>query len=280
MYADPSDSLWCRQRIGLNMVGTSTCMNETDVKDALHSAVKQCCVHAIEMFPPEAIRGWRFSGHTLLHAAVIYGCHEPIPILAMYVGANTCNEYGETALDVAARIGNAEAARLLLDVGADPTATNKHGETPLHTAVYDRHADVVELFLSRGADPNARNAYGETPLHVAALVGDVVIAKLLIKSGADINARDSRGRTPLHHTALWWRGARAVKLLAESGADVNARDNKGNTPLHAAVENRNIRTIKELLKVGADPTARNNEGLTPRDAAARRGYMCIAEMLF
>jgi hypothetical protein len=48
MYADPSDVLWCRQWIGLNMVGTSTCMNETDVKDALHSAVKQCCVHAIE----------------------------------------------------------------------------------------------------------------------------------------------------------------------------------------------------------------------------------------
>ena len=82
------------------------------MKEALDNAVRQCCVHAIEMFPPEAIRGWRIVGkHTLLHVAAIYDCHEAIPILAKHVGANVRSEYGETVLNVAARTGDAEAGR-------------------------------------------------------------------------------------------------------------------------------------------------------------------------
>jgi cytohesin len=270
-------------------------MNETDVKDALYDAVRRCCVHAIEAFPPEAIRDWRFGGHTLLHVAVIFDCYEAIPVLARYVDVNARNERGETALNIAARNGDAEAAVLLLDAGADPAAMNGCGgsaadwygenapvwcgETPLHAAVYGRYADVVELFLSRGADPNTRNADRETPLHVAALVGDAAIAALLIGRGADPNARDNSGRTPLHHAARRRRGAKAVRLLVESGAEVDARDYAGKTPLHVAAENLNVGAIKELLRAGADPTARDNEGLTPRDAAARRGHACIAEML-
>jgi len=107
------------------------------VKEALDNAVRQCCVRAIEMFPPVAIRGWRIvGGYTLLHVAVIYDCHEAIPILAKHAGVNVCNEYGETALDVAARTGDAEAAELLPDVGADPTAVNKRsGNTPTLTSL-------------------------------------------------------------------------------------------------------------------------------------------------
>jgi len=56
--------------------------------------------------------------------------------LAKHVGVNTRSKYGETALDVAARTGDAEAAELLLDVGADPTAVNKRsGDTPTLTSL-------------------------------------------------------------------------------------------------------------------------------------------------
>ncbi len=141
-------------------------MSEVDVKEALDRAVEQCCVHAIEMFPPEAIRSWRIvDGHTLLHMAVIYSCYEAIPILAKYIDVNTRNELGETALDMAARNGKLEAVELLLDAGADPTALSKrNGETPLHTAVYNRHIDVVRLLLSRGVSPNARNGEAQRGL--------------------------------------------------------------------------------------------------------------------
>ena len=150
-------------------------------KDPLYDAVKQCCVYVLQMFPPDAIRSWRSGARdTLLHVAVIYDCPEAIPVLAPYVDVNAHNAYGETALDIATRIGDVEAVRLLLDVGADPYVKNKYGETPLHTAVLHRNADVVELLLSRGVDPNVKNEHGETPLH-----------------NADPTIRNAEGLTPL-----------------------------------------------------------------------------------
>jgi ankyrin repeat protein len=93
--------------------------------------VKQCYAHAMEILPPETIRSWRIAGvYTLLHAAVIYDCPEAISVSAKHIDVNVRNECGETALGIAARSGEVEAAELLLDVGADPTVANKHGETP------------------------------------------------------------------------------------------------------------------------------------------------------
>ena len=175
-------------------------------KTPLYDAARQCCVYVLQMFPPDAIRDWRSGARdTLLHLAVIYDCPEAIPVLAPHVDVNAHNAYGETALDTAARIGDVEAVRLLLEVGAEPAVVNKYGDTPLHVAVLHRHAVIVKLFLSRGADPNIRNRHGETPLHDAALIGDGAIVKTLIDAGADVNTRDAEGDAPLH-LATYSRG--------------------------------------------------------------------------
>jgi cytohesin len=183
------------------MADVSVSMEE---KDPPYDAVRQCCVYVLQMFPPDAVRDWRSGARdTLLHLAVIYDCPEAIPVLAPHVDVNAHNAYGETALDTAARIGDVEAVRLLLEAGADPAVVNKYGDTPLHTAVLHRHADVVKLFLSRGVDPNIRDRHGETPLHDAALIGDGAVVKTLIDAGADVNARDDRGRRPPHYVSAF-----------------------------------------------------------------------------
>jgi len=63
-----------------------------------------------------------------------------------------------------------EAARLLLDLGADVNAVDDNGETAMHGAAYQSRWKLVELLAERGADIkvwNLKNKWGWTPLMIA-----------------------------------------------------------------------------------------------------------------
>ena len=105
---------------------------------------------------------------------------------------------GFTALGLACFFRHAEAARRLLDLGADPSlpAANALKFAPLHSAVAAGSYEIVDLLLARGADPNPRDAQNNTPLHSAAGHGDPRITARLLAAGADKTARNSDGLTP------------------------------------------------------------------------------------
>ena len=104
---------------------------------------------------------------------------------------------GFTALHFASFFDHVDAARLLLDHGADPSAKadNAMGVEPLHSAAAGRAPRIVELLLARGADPNARQRGGYTPLHAAAANGDVDSVYALLHHGADGASRTDEGTT-------------------------------------------------------------------------------------
>lgn len=66
------------------------------------------------------------------------------------------------ALHDAAKAGDAEQVKALLDQGADPEAQDKKGETPLNWAALAGHRKVAELLIERGAAINGRNKGGFT----------------------------------------------------------------------------------------------------------------------
>ena len=103
-----------------------------------------------------------------------------------------------TALGLAAFFGHRDAARLLLDAGANPNQASRNAlhVTPLHSACSAGHAAVAGLLLQHSADPNAEESNGMTPLHTAAGTGNREIAALLVNASADRARQSHDGRTP------------------------------------------------------------------------------------
>src|SRR5688572_182089 len=95
---------------------------------------------------------------------------------------------GWTPLHLAAFMGHAEVARILLDHGADIEAVAKNGiaNRPLHAALAGKESpEVIDLLLARGADVNARAEADATPLHLAAARGNMAFTRRLLDLDAD-----------------------------------------------------------------------------------------------
>jgi ankyrin repeat protein len=76
---------------------------------------------------------------------------------------------GWTPLHLAAFFGHLDAARLLLDAGADVHAVSQNSltNTPLHAATAGKHEEVALLLLDNGARSDVVDAGGYTPLQIA-----------------------------------------------------------------------------------------------------------------
>ena len=105
---------------------------------------------------------------------------------------------GFTALHFAAFFGKEEAARLLLNDGAEVgvTSRNELAVQPLHSAASGSHHQVCRVLLAAGADVNARQPHGYTPLHAAAQHGDAELVELFLSAEADPTAVTDAGATP------------------------------------------------------------------------------------
>ena len=107
--------------------------------------------------------------------------------------ANAFGDDGFQPLGLACFFGHVEAARLLLDRGADPNtlARNEHIQAaPLHSAVAsegkpaETRYELAELLLDNGADPNLAQGGGFTALDAARQNGDERVERLLLDRGA------------------------------------------------------------------------------------------------
>jgi uncharacterized protein len=70
---------------------------------------------------------------------------------------------GSSPLISAATFGKTEAAKILIDAGADVNLTNNDGSTALHTAAFFCRPEIVKMLLDNRADKTIKNKYGSTP---------------------------------------------------------------------------------------------------------------------
>ena len=180
------------------------------------------------------------------------------------------NGGGLTPLVFAARQGDLESTRILLDAGADVNQVTQYGWTPLLTATHNRSYRLASFLLDKGADPNIANKGGWTPLYLATdnrniEGGDYPVRKpdmdhlgfieKLLKHGANVNARaiDST-ETRTIFTMQW---------LNEDGA----------TPFVRAAQSGDVTLMRLLLAHGADPKIRTTNDVTALAVAAGIGWV-------
>ena len=213
---------------------------------------------------------------------------------------NAANKQDYTALHMAVRRGQKDAAALLLEKGANVNAERK-GKTPLDfagkneeiaallrekggktgkeikaagsifSAAQSGLVDAVKTHLAAGVDVNGKNKGGYTALHLAAKKGHVEVAAALLEAKADIGLVSKSGKTALHYVAYYNGNLDLGKLLLDAGAPVNVLDKRRKTPLDYAVSRRNDALVELLLAKGAR-TGKELRAETDIHYAAANGY--------
>ena len=186
-----------------------------------------------------------------------------------------------------------EAARLLIEHGADLNARNSDGRLPLHDCFELGRDEFARFLLGSGAEADvcAAAAYGMhdrlreilqrdptqaydlqtgiSPIGWSVYGNQPEAARILLDHGAVIDQPpfDAEAWGPTAHVA----NTILARVLLLYGANPNCRDKDGNTPMHAAIKSRLVVDptvfVELLLASGADPAALNNEGRTALDEA-------------
>lgn len=130
-----------------------------------------------------------------LHQSVINESIDCIEILFNHIDKlETVNNYGETALHVAASHSRCRAAKKILECTSIYTDEyDNDDETALHNAAYKGNYDLIKLLLENGADPNLYNKMKLTPFHIVICHLNIDLVKIFFDYGADISKKPFEG---------------------------------------------------------------------------------------
>ena len=178
---------------------------------------------------------------------------------------------GMTALVFAAREGQLEAVKALIDAGANVNQPAADKTTPVEVAVLNGNYEISVYLMDHGANVNLANDKGWTPLYQA------------VK-----NRNLETGAVPLLKTGTLTSELELIKIVLDHGADPNIRmkansqgrngqggtwlNEAGATPFLRAALNGDVTVMKMLLPYGADPNLATNDGTTPLMALAGVGF--------
>ncbi|HTC50353.1 MAG TPA: ankyrin repeat domain-containing protein [Steroidobacteraceae bacterium] len=175
-----------------------------------------------------------------------------------------------TALVYAARSGSIDAARALLEGGADVNQTTRYGWSPLLAATHNSNYQMAKFLIEHGANVNLANKGGWTPLYLAVDNRNI--------EGGDYPVRTADMDSLAYITYLLDKGANVNWRITESTETRTVFTNQwlnedGATAFLRAAQSGDLELLKLLVAHGADPKINTKLGVTPLAAAAGIGWV-------
>ena len=186
---------------------------------------------------------------------------------------------GQTPLHYACGYGHLDAARVLVEEGADVDVEGEDLDSPLSRACSDGNIGLVRMLVDAGSGSGAGKEGGvwAEGLGAAAGRGHVDVVRELLGLGVAVDGVDEYGETVL---SLASRNGRVdvVRALVEEGADVNKAVKEGKTPLFWACRNGEVDVVRVLLEAGADVGIVDDGGMTALGVAREAGYDDVVQL--
>lgn len=231
----------------------------------------------------------------------IYRNNSQLAELLLKQGADPNNDVSsqeqnqpDPAICYAAKTGNQELLKILIEGGANVNVQDREGESPLHLAasagagmfgspnadsnVGQGFVDSIKLLIQHNADINDKNKTNETPIEVAAKTDFFEAVELLVNKSDDLDF--DLGESSLFH----WSAKNGLvkmmtRLIANQKEPTNSKDSEGRTPIHLAAENGHLKVVELLIKSDAEVDSTDDDGLTALMQAAAAGHADVVQSL-
>ncbi|RDD41599.1 Transient receptor potential cation channel subfamily A member 1 [Trichoplax sp. H2] len=219
---------------------------------------------------------------TALHHAVLGYQTEMIQFLhSEGATLESLDEECKTPFLTAVENGFVNATVVLLNLGANISATDNKNRNCLHYACRHRDSTILaELFKYGAASSiNYHDFEGCTPLLASASTGDLHIINTLLDNGANLTAVNKDGDTLLHLIAFN-NGHELIKPVVNlMNTSININNGYGKTPLHLAAQAGYLNTVRILLNCGADVNNSDIYGNSALHYAAKENRSEVMKLL-
>lgn len=107
------------------------------------------------------------------------------------------------------------------------------------------NSKIIKLLLEAGADVSATDSAGRTPLILACSGNSGRSVKMLLEAGSALNVQDNQGNTALMYAVFQPR--HIIAFLLNAGVDIHAENGLGETALDIA-ENNEMEESAAILR--------------------------------
>ncbi|MCI0613576.1 ankyrin repeat domain-containing protein [bacterium] len=173
--------------------------------------------------------------------------------------------FGRYPIMEAAQRGDAKSVKILASGGrakenSDLSKKDVNERTALHEAAKYGNADTVKVLLEEYAGVSHQDVQGRSALMDAAERGNSASTRLLLDRinkydpefrSKLINAKDDQDRTALMEAARSGNKDTVAELLKSKEIQINLQDKEGKTALMHAIEKKDLNSVKALIAAKA-----------------------------